>query len=77
MKAKLEQGIKNIYGLSVGLHIPINISAPFIVNQCYKNIMALSLIINTEKNNKKEESKKKEEKPPEEEDDDIDLEGLF
>ena len=54
MKAKLEQGIKNIYGFSVGLHIPINISAPFIVNQCYKNIMALSLIINTEKNNKKE-----------------------
>ena len=84
MKTKLEQGIKNLIGLSLGAHIPTQASAPHVFANAFRNICALSLgtnvLIDATKNIKeapKEEPKKKEEKPLEEEDDDIDLGGLF
>lgn len=76
MKTKLEQGIKNILGFSLGAHIPTEAAAPHIIANAFKNICALSLgtnvLIDATKNMKeapKEAPKKKkeEEKPKKEE----------
>ena len=79
MKAKLEQGIKNVLGFSLGASIPTEASAPFVIANAFRNICALSLgtnvLIDATKNMK--EAPKKEEKPPEEEEDDIGLDSLF
>ena len=45
-KGKLEQGIKNIIGLSIGAHIPTEVTAPIIISNAFKNICALSLGMN-------------------------------
>ena len=92
MKVKLEQGIKNILGFSLGSGITTSASAPSVVANAFRNICALSLATNVlfdatkgmanapapqkEEEPKKEEPKKEEPKP-EEDDDDIDLGGLF
>ena len=74
MKTKLEQGIKNVLGFSLGAHIPTEASASHVIANAFKNICALSLgtnvLIEATKNMKeapKEEPKKKEEKPKKEE----------
>ena len=74
MKTKLELGIKNILGFSLGAHIPTQASAPHVIANAFRNICALSLgtnvLIDATKNIKeapKEEPKKKEEKPKKEE----------
>ena len=66
MKAKLEQGIKNVLGFSLGAHIPTEASAPHIVANAFRKICALSIgtnvLIDATKNIKeapKEEPKKK------------------
>ena len=71
MKAKLEQGIKNVLGLSLGAHIPTEASAPHVVANAFRNICALSLgtnvLFDATKNLKdapKEEPKKKEKEAP-------------
>ena len=67
MKAKLEQGIKNVLGFSLGAHIPTAASAPHVIANAFRNICALSLgtnvLIDATKGLKdapKEEPKKKE-----------------
>ena len=81
MKIKLEQGIKNVLGFSLGAHIPTEAAAPHVLANAFRNICALSLgtnvLFDATKNMKeapKEEAKKKEEpkkieepKPKEEE----------
>ena len=69
MKAKLEQGIKNVLGFSLGAHIPTEAAAPHIVANAFRNICALSLgtnvLIDATKNMKdapKQEAPKKKEK---------------
>ena len=87
MKTKLEQGIKNVLGFSLGAHIPTEAAAPHVIANAFRNICALSLgtnvLIEATKNMKeapkeKEEPKKKEEKPPEDEEEvDIGIGDLF
>ena len=82
MKAKLEQGIRNVLGFSLAAHIPTEATFPLIISNAFKNICALSLgtnvLIDATKNMKDiSDEKPKEEKPPEENEDDIDLGGLF
>ena len=82
MKAKLEQGIKNVLGFSLGAHIPTPSSAPHVVANAFRNICALSLGTNVlidatknmkesaapaKKEEKKNEKPQKEEKPIKEE----------
>ena len=48
MKAKLEQGIKNVLGFSLGASIPTEASAPFVIANAFRNICALSLKLRSE-----------------------------
>ena len=81
MKARLQQGIKNILGFSLGSGITTEASAPSVVANAFRNICALSLatnvLIDATKNMasapKKEEPKKEES----DSDDGADLGGLF
>jgi outer membrane biosynthesis protein TonB len=75
MKAKLEQGIRNVLGFSLGAHIPTEVSFPYIIANAFKNICALSLGTNVfidatinmkDASEEKPEEKKPEEKKPEE-----------
>ena len=77
MKVKLEQGIKNILGFSLGSGITTSASAPSVVANAFRNICALSLATNVlfdatkgmanAPAPQKEEKKKEEEKPKKEE----------
>ena len=79
MKVRLEQGIKNVLGFSLGAHIPTEASAPHVLANAFRNVCALSLgtnvLIDATKNlsaapkeepKKIEEPKKKEEPKKEE-----------
>lgn len=89
MKAKLEQGIKNILGFSLGTGITTAASAPSVVANAFRNICALSLATNVlfeatknmanaaaaapKKEEKKEEKKKEEKKKEPEPEEDDDM----
>ena len=88
MKAKLEQGIKNVLQFSLGANIPTKASAPIIVANAFRNICGLSLATNVlipqttnltaapaapKKEEKKEEKKKEEKKKEPEPEEDEDF----
>ena len=93
MKAKLEQGIKNVLQFSLASNIPTKASAPMIVANAFRNICGFSLATNVlipqtqnltapaeapkKEEPKKKEEKKKEEKKEEEEEEDMGFGGLF
>ena len=73
MKTRLEQGIKNIIGFSLGAYIPIESSTIFIIDNAFRNIYALSLEANIiiDKNKYVNLSLDKEEEEEKEEEEDI------
>ena len=93
MKAKLEQGFKNVLQFSLAAGVPTQATAPLLVAKAFRNIIGLSLATNVliaqtknltaapakeqPKKEEKKEVKKEKEPEPEEEEEDMDLGGLF
>ena len=92
MKKKLEEGIHNIIGFSLGISVPIEATISSFITNAFKNVAAFSIATNclceytkntgapakVEKPEPKvEEKKKPEPKKEEEDDDDVDIGGLF
>jgi large subunit ribosomal protein LP0 len=93
MKAKLEQGFKNVLQFSLAAGVPTQATAPLLVAKAFRNVIGLSLATNVlieqtknltaappkeqPKKEEKKEVKKEKEPEPEEEEEDMDLGGLF